>query len=41
VAWPSGLKAQTPGTAVTFVLPTFATNQTVRVNVAWRSALVQ
>jgi hypothetical protein len=39
--WPTGLKAQAPGTAVTFVLPTFATNQTVRVNVAWRSAPIQ
>lgn len=27
------LKSASPGTAVTFVLPTFATNQTVRVNV--------
>jgi hypothetical protein len=32
--YPTGLKANTPGTAVTFVLPTFATNQTVRVQVA-------
>ncbi len=38
VSYPTGLKSQTPGTAVTFVLPTFATNQTVRVNVVWRSA---
>lgn len=36
--YPMGLKAQTAGTNVTFVLPTFATNQTIRVNVAWRSA---
>ena len=32
-----GLKAAAPG-AVTFVLPTFATNQTVRVQVTWYSA---
>lgn len=38
IAYPTGLKATTPGTAVTFVLPAFATNQTVRLNVAWRSA---
>lgn len=38
IAYPTGLKATAPGTAVTFVLPAFATNQTVRVNVAWRSA---
>lgn len=30
---PGGLKASTPGTNVTFVLPAFATNQTVSVNV--------
>jgi len=36
--YPTGLKAATTGTAVTYVLPTFATNQTIRVNVAWRSA---
>lgn len=35
---PGGLKAATPGTAVTIVLPTFATNQTVRVNAYWYSA---
>jgi len=33
LAWPTGLKSAVPGTATTFVLPTFATNQTVRVNV--------
>lgn len=38
VQYPFLLKSQTPGTAVTFVMPTFATNQTVRLNVAWRSA---
>jgi hypothetical protein len=38
VQYPFLLKAQTTGTAVTFVMPTFATNQTVRLNVAWRSA---
>lgn len=37
VQYPFMLKAQTTGTAVTLVLPTFATNQTLRVNVAWRS----
>ncbi len=30
---PAGLKAAAPGTATTFVLPTFATNQVVRVSV--------
>lgn len=35
---PTGLKAQAPGVAVTLVLPAFATNQTIRVNVAYRSA---
>lgn len=39
--YPTGLKAQAVGTAVTFVLPTFATNQTIRLNVAWRSAPIQ
>lgn len=36
--FPNGFRAQTPGSAVTFVLPTFATNQTLRVNVSWFSA---
>ena len=35
VVYPNGLKSSSPGTNVTFVLPTFATNQTVRVNVAY------
>lgn len=35
---PTGLKAQAPGLPVTIVLPAFATNQTLRVNVAYRSA---
>lgn len=35
---PTGLKAQAPGLPVTLVLPAFATNQTIRVNVAYRSA---
>lgn len=35
---PTGLKAQAPGVPVTIVLPAFATNQTLRVNVAYRSA---
>lgn len=34
---PAGLKAAAPG-PVTIVLPTFATNQTVRVNAYWYSA---
>lgn len=33
VTFPSGLKSATPGTAVTFVQPTWATNQVVRLNV--------
>lgn len=41
ISYPTGLKSTSPGTAVTFVLPTFAANQTIRVNVAWRSAPVQ
>lgn len=41
IAYPTGLKAQSPGTAVTFVLPTFAANQTIRLNVGYRSAPVQ
>jgi hypothetical protein len=32
-AFANGLKSAAPGTAVTFVLPTFATNQTIRLNV--------
>lgn len=32
VTWPTGLKSAAPGTNTTLVLPTFATNQTVRVN---------
>jgi hypothetical protein len=31
-SWPSGLKSNTPGLATTIVLPTFATNQVIRVN---------
>ncbi len=38
IAYPTGLKSQTSGVATTFILPTFATNQTVRLNVIWRSA---
>jgi hypothetical protein len=38
VNYATGVKSTTPGTNVTFVLPTFATNQTIRLNVAWRSA---
>lgn len=37
-SFPNGFRSQTPGTAVTFVLPTFATNQTLRLNVSWYSA---
>lgn len=36
--FPNGVRSQTPGSAVTFVLPTFATNQTLRLNVSWYSA---
>ena len=35
--YPTGMKSTTPGANVTFVIPTFATNQTIRFNVAWRS----
>ena len=38
LVYPTGLKSNAAGTAVTFVLPTFAGNQTIRVNVAWRTA---
>lgn len=38
IQYPTGLKSATPGTPVTFVLPTFATNQIIRLNVGWRSA---
>lgn len=36
--YPTGLKGNVAGTAVTFVTPTFATNQTIRLQIAWRSA---
>ncbi len=39
ITYPTGLKSQTPGLPVTVVSPTFVTNQTIRVNVAYRSAL--
>lgn len=39
ITYPKGLKSTTAGTATTFVLPTFATNQTIRVNVASYSGL--
>lgn len=38
IQYPFGVRSATPGTAVTFVTPTFATQQTIRVNVGWRSA---
>lgn len=38
IMYPSWVKAQAPTFPVTLVLPAFATNQTIRVNVAWRSA---
>lgn len=41
VVYPTGLRAQTPGTAVVFTLPTFAANQTDRVTIGWRSAPTQ
>jgi len=34
IIYQTGLKATSPGVAVTYVLPTFATNQTIRVSVA-------
>lgn len=37
ISYPGGLRATALGTAVTFVLPTFAAQQTIRLNVAWRS----
>lgn len=37
-SYPTGLKGNSPGVAVTFVTPTFATNQSIRLQVAWRSA---
>lgn len=36
--YPTGLKAQAPNLPVTITLPTFATNQTIRVNAVYRSA---
>ena len=36
--YPTGLKGNVVGTAVTFITPTYATNQTVRLVVVWRSA---
>lgn len=41
INYPNGLVANAVGTAVTFVIPTFAANQTIRLNVAWRSAAMQ
>lgn len=38
VVFPTGLKAQSPDLPVTFTLPAFVTNQTIRLNVAYRSA---
>jgi hypothetical protein len=38
VTYPNELKAQAANLPVTVILPTFATNQTIRVSVAWRSA---
>ena len=40
-AYPSGMRSATPGTAVVFTMPTFATNQTIRLNIAWRSGYGQ
>ena len=36
--FPTGLKGNAAGTAVTFVTPTFETNQTIRLLIGWRSA---
>ncbi len=41
INYPGGLKATAIGTPVTFVTPTFATHQTIRINIAWRSGPVQ
>lgn len=41
IVYPTGLRSQTPGTAVTFTMPTFATNQTDRITIGWRSAPTQ
>jgi hypothetical protein len=38
VTYPTGLKATVPGTAVTVVIPAFATNQVIGVNVVYSSA---
>lgn len=35
IVYPKGLKSLAAGTDVTIVLPTFATNQTIRLNVAY------
>ncbi len=38
ISYPTGLKAATPGTAVTVVTPTYITHQTIRVTVTYYSA---
>ena len=38
VTWPPGGFKAPAGQAVTVTLPTFATNQTIRVDIAWNSA---
>lgn len=38
VVYPTGLRSATSSLPVTFVLPTFATNQFIRVNIVYRSA---
>lgn len=37
ISYPNGLRSNIAGTAVTFVIPTFAVHQTIRLNVAWAS----
>jgi hypothetical protein len=36
--FPNAMKASAPGTNVTFVLPTFAANQTIRFSIYWHSS---
>lgn len=38
VQYPTGLKSATPGANVTFVVPTLAANEVIRLNVGYRSA---
>ena len=38
VSYPTGLKSTVPGTAVTFVTPTYITHQEIRINVVYSFA---